>query len=39
MLANRYGSCVWETFGSAGYRVGLAHLCTAATSFEASETV
>jgi hypothetical protein len=35
MLANRYGSCVWEISGSAGLPIaGLAHLYTAATLFE-----
>jgi hypothetical protein len=35
MLADRYGGCAWETFGSAGLpETGLAHLRTAATSFE-----
>jgi hypothetical protein len=40
MLADRYGSCVSETFGSAGSWIGLAHQHTAATTFEVqSETV
>lgn len=40
MLADRYGGCASETFGSAGSWIGLAHQRTAATSFEVqSETV
>ena len=40
MLADRYGGCASETFGSAGPWTGLAHQRTAATPFEVqSETV